>query len=789
MIRTISAARRLYSAAFQRRPWLHSLLIAGLALLLMRGFGLVFPIVEENEYSRVIYDRKGRLLRLTLAADGRRRLPVDSATLPAAVVQAFLLQEDRWFYFHPGINPLSVVRATRGYLQGSTRSGGASTITMQLVRLRYRMDTRSPPGKALQMLGALWFELCYSKRAILSAYLTLAPFGGNIEGIEAASLVYFQRRAVDLSLPQALLLAVAPKSPELRAPSLEDRPALRLARDRLLARWRRYSPNAELPARGAEARAHGALPEFRAPHFTRMLLQENNAPVTISTIDLEIQSIVEEQSRAHLQLLEGYGVRNVSALLLNYRTMEVLAWLGSANYRDVSISGQVDGVRARRSPGSTLKPFLYALAIDQGLIHPLSLLKDAPATFGLYSPENFDRDFEGPLSATQALIRSRNVPAVYLASQVKNPSLYEMLEQAGVQGLKPPSHYQLAIALGVLEMRMDELALLYAALARGGQSEALRTCLRGCRWRLLQDEAPRLFSEEAAFLTLDMLRQNPRLDRSALIGGDQASPIYWKTGTSMGFRDAWSAGIFDDYVLIVWAGDFDGSSNAYLSGGEAAAPLMFRIIDAMRAAPGARRSTPPGARATEALSQVEVCALSGDLPGEHCPHRRSVWFIPGKSPIRRCQIHREVLVDPSSGLRLCGAAPAARREVHEFWPSDLMELYVQAGAPRTPPPEFAPHCAVVDQGGAAPQITAPLRGASHQLRSDSGVQRIALSAIADGGVRRLYWFANDLYLGDAGPMESFFWAASPGRYTLVVVDDRGRTDSMELTVIAERAPL
>lgn len=764
----------------ERRPLATAVLLGLVCFAALRTAGACFPLVSQAEYSRAVYDRKGRLLRLALAPDGMRRLPVDVDALPQHTVAALLLQEDRWYYWHPGVNPIALLRALRGYL-GGTDAGGASTLSMQTARLRFRLDTRKPQGKLLQIIAALWLEGLYSKDHLLGAYLTLAPFGRNVEGLEAASRIYFQKRAAQLTLPESLLLACIPKSPTRRAPGAVDNAELRAARDRLQKRWlARYPDDQSAESALADVSVRLALPPFRAPHWTHLLLEKSDAPIIESTLDLELQTLLETQAELHLQMVRREGVENTAAILLDYRSMTALAYLGSAGFRNDAIQGQVNGVRAKRSPGSTLKPLLYALAFDQGLIHPHTLLKDSPTSFGLFAPENFDRDFSGPVFADEALIRSRNVPAVYLAARVTQPSLYDLLERAGVRRLKPPAHYQLALALGGAELTMEELAVLYGALARGGETAPLERCTRGCD---ADEGAPaRLFSEAAAFLTLDALKDNPRPDRGAVAGDLAERPIYWKTGTSMGFRDAWSAGIFDDYVLIVWAGDFSGASNPFFSGRDAAAPLFFRIVDALRARSPGRPPGPRAARPPESVARVQVCAVSGDLPGEHCPHQTDVWFIPGVSPIARCSIHRAALVDPQSGLRVCGPTARVKSEVFEFWPSDLMELYAQAGAPRAAPPEFAPECRVASQDGLSPQITSPVESASLQLFGARTDRRLALSAVADGGVRKLYWFADDAYLGESEPTKSFFWNARPGAYLLRVVDDHGRTDSMELTI-------
>ncbi len=309
--------------------------------------------------------------------------------------------------------------------------------------------------------------------------------------------------------------------------------------------------------------------------------------------------------------------------------MEVKAVVGSADFFNNSISGQVNGTTAKRSPGSTLKPFIYALAMDQGLIHPMTVLKDAPVSFGPFSPENFDGNFSGPITARDALIRSRNVPAVTLASRLSRPSLYDFLKDAGVAGLEPENHYGLSLALGGGDLTMEELATLYGTLANGGVWHPLRL-----RETDPQSEGVRLLSEEASFMTMDILRSNARPE-GEMMSARSGVPVAWKTGTSWGFRDAWSAGVFGPYVLLVWVGNFNGEGNPAFVGVQAAAPLFFQIVDAIAAEQRDLVRAPSDTllRAPRNVAQVEVCAASGDLPNA-CGHRSSRLRQSNKEPGR-----------------------------------------------------------------------------------------------------------------------------------------------------------
>ena len=494
-------------------------------------------------------------------------------------------------------------------------------------------------------------------------------------------------------------------------------------------------------------------------------------------------TLAERLVTRHVADRRAHGVTNAAALLVDTRTLQVVACVGSADYRDRTLSGQVNGAVARRSPGSALKPFLYALALDQGLLHPFTLLKDLPHAYGSFDPENFDRDFLGPIHAADALVQSRNVPAVLLAATLRDPSFHEFLRRAGIGRLRDADSYGLAIALGGVEVTLEELLELYAMLARGGRLAPLR-------WRLDAPEprGEQLLTPEAAFLVLDMLRRAPRPDLP-LPPGWQARevPVAWKTGTSNGFRDAWTVGLVGPYALGVWVGNFDGRANPAFVGREAAAPLFFGMADALAARePGL--ASPWAVPAPELnVRRVDVCALSGQLPGPACPHRVPTWFIPGVSPIRPCELHRIVQVDRRTGRRACGPLPPdqARDEVFEFWPSDFLDLFRQAGVPRREPPPVEPGCpqAASTGDGAAPRITSPAASLVYtvSLRAPTA-DPLPLRAVTEAGVRTLHWFVNDRYVGPSDGRDALAWPLEPGEHTVVVVDDQGRSDARTVRV-------
>jgi penicillin-binding protein 1C len=740
------------------------------------------PLTERVPASTGVWSADGELLRVTLAPDHQYRLWTPLSQMSPALVSAFLLKEDRWFYWHPGVSPAALVRAGFRTYRGESRQGG-STITMQVARLLYRLRTRTVRGKLEQIAAALWLESRYSKRDLLEAYLNLAPFGGNLQGVEAASRVYFGKAAANVSLGEAVTLAVIPQSPQARAGRGLSPDQLLEARARLAALWRATYPRDESDWRQLESpvpvRAAFAMP-WAAPHFVDSLLaaRPNHPSHLATTLDAGLQRLVERQIQRYLTESGDRGIHNASSLLVDSRDMSVKAWVGSADYWNREIDGQVDGVLAKRSPGSTLKPFIYGMALDQGILHPRTILRDAPSSFGPFTPENFDGRFFGPIPAEEALVRSRNVPAVWVSMQLKQPTLYQFLQSAGVTRLKPESYYGLALALGGGELTMEELAKLYAALPNQGELRPLRTTPASPT----REPGARLLSPEAAFITMDMLHHNPRPDDDGALPIRTRWPIAWKTGTSWGFRDAWSAGIVGSYVLVVWIGDFPGRSNPSFVGVEAAAPLFFRIADALNFA---RATEPvPELKPPSGVTQVAVCAESGDLPNVWCPHTVETWYIPGKSPIRVSQLHRAVAINNATGRPQCPeySPETTRYEVFEFWSSDMLKLFREAGVPRRTPPQL-PACDSED-GSEPPRITSPLLNVTYTLQRSKPERVIALESNTAADVQNVFWFDGGALLAKqpvgAG---AFPWhPTAEGEHLIRAIDDHGRSAEREIRV-------
>ena len=742
------------------------------------------PLSSYAPSSTAVLAADGSLLRLTLASDEQYRLWIPLKDISPTLIDAVKLQVDQWFYWHIGVNPLSISRGAWQTYSGNNQQGG-STLTMQLARLLYQLNTRSPSGKIKQVALALWLEARYSKHDILEAYLNLAPYGRNIQGVGAASLIYFGKTADKLTLPEALTLTVIPQKPNNRASSTNS---LLEAKLRLFARWQSHhqvsASNKRCMALPLPLKDLPDLP-FAAPHFVDKVLVDSVLAEYVTTSQIKttlqprLQALLNRKIKQYIAQNSARGIKNAMAMMIDTRTQAVVALQGSADFNNVKIDGQVNGTLGKHSPGSTLKPFIYGMALDQGLIHPLSILRDAPTAFGPFQPENFDGRFVGPVTAREALIRSRNIPAVDVASKLKNPSLYDFMKAAGVSKLQAEEHYGLALVLGGGEVSMEELATMYTMLANQGELKPLRYLESAT-----QTEPPlKLMSPEASYLVLDMLSTNPRPDGIPTASGRRWSTM-WKTGTSWGFRDAWTVGVTGPYVLAVWIGNFDGSTNPAFVGIEAAAPLFFRIADAL---PLTMPNEPEPVRIPPRnLKRVSVCAASGDLPNAYCPQLADTWFIPGKSPIKVSTLHRPVVIDNRTGLAACPPYNPANThtEIFEFWDSSMMRLFREAGMPRRVPPTA--HCgeSASNSQDDAPRITSPLTSVTYTLRLSRPAETIALQATASGDSHTLYWFLDKDYLGNVETKSGGkpWRPATSGWHNLNVVDDQGRSASRDIKI-------
>jgi penicillin-binding protein 1C len=562
-------------------------------------------LARAEALSVTVLDRNDRLLRAYVAQDGRWRLPVAIREVDQRYLAMLIAFEDKRFRRHRGVDPWAVARAVWLLLRHGRAVSGGSTITMQVVRLLLGEHDRTLWGKIRQALLALALERRLSKDEILRLYLRLAPFGGNLEGARAASLAYFGKEPRRLSVGEAALLVAIPQSPEARRPDRSPE-AARRARDHVLARMRAagvISP--EEMARAKAERASAVRRDFPmlAPHLADAQLEQHpGRSVYRLTLDRHAQVNIEELVRDYVATL---GERLSAAVVaVDHRTGEVVAYVGSPGLLDAGRFGAVDMATAIRSPGSTLKPIVYGLAFELGIAHPYTLIEDTPARFGIYVPKNFDRDWHGTVTIRAALTLSLNIPAVKVLEAVGAGRLHARMLQAGVVPVLPKAtEPSLAMALGGVGLRLVDLAQLYAALARGGEVVPLRYRHEGGSAKAgvegPREAGQRLLSAVAAWYVADILCH--------ALPPANAKPgiVCYKTGTSYGFRDAWSAGFDGRHTIVVWVGRPDGAATPGLTGRATAAPLLFDAF--ARLSP---RRTPPAA----APSGVLRVRATSELP-------------------------------------------------------------------------------------------------------------------------------------------------------------------------------
>jgi penicillin-binding protein 1C len=550
--------------------------LAVLGLLALAAWSLkVFeplPLDAAASSSRLVLDRNGQLLRAYTTPDGRWRLDAKPEDISPTYLSLLFAFEDRRFYRHPGVDPIAMMRAVVQAVQHGKLISGGSTLTMQVARLLRGSPTHSITAKFQQVADAARLEWTLSKRDILSLYLKLAPYGGNLEGVRAASLAYFGKEPHRLSIAEAALLVAIPQSPEVRRPD-RGYDSLVAGRNRVIRQAAATQAISEADARAAIAQA---TPRGRrdfpalAPHISdRLVAAAPNEPVIATTIDRTLQEAAESIARRSAQ---AFGAKiSIAALIVSNKTGEVLAHVGSAGYFDDARLGAIDMTTAIRSPGSSLKPFIYGLAFEDGLAHPETLIEDRPVRFDGYAPVNFDNVFHGTVTVRSALQLSLNVPAVKALSEVGPVKLAARFREAGMPFTLPRN---LTVALGGAGLTLENLTTLYIALARGGEVIPLRYHKEsGPPWGV--GDPPTLLQPAAAWYVADILRGAPTPPNVT------PGAVAFKTGTSYGFRDAWAAGFDGDCTIGVWAGRADATSVPGLVGLRVAAPVLFELFGAL----------------------------------------------------------------------------------------------------------------------------------------------------------------------------------------------------------------
>ena len=767
----------------------------GLALVFLLADRLV-PLpapVSADDYARVIVAEDQTPLRSFADDRGVWRYPISLAEVSPLYLQALLGYEDRWFYRHPGINPLALWRAWQQNSRAGRIVSGGSTLTMQVARLLTSLQAqrqgkkqrpRSYLAKAEQLFRALQLELHYSKEEILTLYLNHAPFGGVIEGVAAASYAYLGKPPQELSHAEAALLAVLPQAPSRLRPDRYPQRAT-AARDKVLERLASFaiwSPDTVAEAKVEAVEASYERPGQLAPLLSRRLKPQARPDQALhTTLRPELQAALAAHVKEALVTLPPAS--SVALLVVENSNLAVRAYVGSADFLDNQRFGHVDMVQAKRSPGSALKPFLYGLALDQGLIHSASLLCDTPRAYSDYRPENFTMSFSGPVTASQALQRSLNVPAIQLMEQLGPPFFTARLRDAGLHLVLPPgARANLAIILGGVAISLEELVQGYSALARQGRVGRLRYLAA----ELDQPQQERqLLSAGAAWVIREILAHNPRPDlyRTSAIS---RQPLAWKTGTSFGFRDAWAVGVTPRYTVGVWVGRPDGTAQPGQSGSLTAAPLLFETVAFLGQQQGYFSAAPAS------VSRQQICWPLGTLEAELsdpslCHERHLAWLVDGNvpptfvSPDRRDWQLNPITVELAmdSGLLVPAGCevPATRTKKLALWPKELAPWLAShlSLAGQLPPPH--PACQPLPFPAGQLRIVGINQGDTLRF-AERGQRQLQVDAI--GGLGQRYWFVNGQFVSLAASLHYTFEQA--GSYHLALIDEHGNSDGVRVHV-------
>ena len=737
-------------------------LAAVLVALLLLDLRLPPPIPPEDR-GLVVTARDGTPLRTWASPDGVWRQPVTPEEVSPLYLQALLGYEDRGFYWHPGVNPWALARAGWQWLRSGRIVSGGSTLTMQVARIiepPAPNELRSLKAKLRQVLRALQLELRLSKRQILTLYLNHAPMGGIVEGVEMASRSYLGKPSRTLSEAESALLAALPQAPSRLRPDRSPA-AAQAARDKVLARMAKlglWSPAAVADARVERVAVQPIRAQWLAPLAAERvrqvaLRQPQGVSQLRTTLVIELQSGIE---RLLLDRANSLPPKvSIAALVLANDSLEVLAYAGSADFNDRARAAHVDMVRGVRSPGSTLKPFLYAMALDDGLIHSESLLVDAPQSFGGYQPGNFQATFSGPVSVSEALQKSLNVPAVDLLERI-GPARFAAQLRAGGLKLRMPrgAEPNLSLILGGAGTTLEELVGAYRALAREGLAGKPR----------LVPSAPRVearvMSIGAAYIVRDILEGGGRPDRAFTEG---ARRLAWKTGTSFGFRDAWAVGVTDDYTVGIWVGRPDGTPNPGFFGANTAAPLLHEVLAVLPATDRPHQRQPPASVSAATTCWPLGLRVEATAPAD-CEQRHSGWVLQGTAPPTLPERGR------SSGLRVvsqCGAGPLRAR-----WPTALAAWLVRADD------------AVGCNDDAPLRILGLDNGAV--LKAVPGNRRVQINVSAQGEGQpdaTLYWLLDGVQQRRTKAGTRVVLALDqPGAHSLTVLDERGRYQRLDFSL-------
>lgn len=770
---------KLWLTHFLKKKWAKYLLAS---LLLFVVLNLLFPPKVSPSYSTLVKAADGTLMHAFLSNDDKWRMFVELKEITPTLRKAIIFKEDKYFYYHFGFNPVAIVRAATRNIISNKRTSGASTITMQVVRLLYPAQ-RTYLNKIIELLRAVQLELFYSKEEILQLYLNLVPYGSNIEGIKSASYLYFQKSPDRLSLAEVTALSIIPNRPTSLLLGKRN-PEIVKERNKWLNRFLKVDLFSKQTIEDALQEplvvSRHEAPKL-APHLAIRLKKEQDVPIIQTFINRGIQAKTEQIVFHYVNRLKAMNIQNAAVMVINNQTMQVEAYIGSADFGNIFDGGQVDGVRAVRSPGSALKPLLYATAFDKGIITPSSIINDVPTNFNGFEPENFDQRFNGKVSASFALANSLNIPAVKILRDLGKNALIDQLKKVDFQTIKKQSKdLGLSLVLGGCGVTLEEMTQLYAGFANNGVWKKANYITPSSEEKPVQ-----LISESANFLITEILSQIKRPDLPNNFDYTYHLPkIAWKTGTSFGKRDAWSIGYNKKYTVGVWVGNFTGEGVPELIGAEIATPLLFQIFNTID-----YNSSSGAYQQPKAVALRQVCAESGDLPNDFCTNKIVDYYISGISHTRKCNHLKNVFVNLAETMSYCtqclpADASIYKQKRYQNDAPELISFYESKKIYFDKIPIHNPACTrIFGVGNNAPQIIGFQEGSEYYIDAKDP-QQLQLSCQAANDVNEVYWYINDKILKKTKASEAVFFNPSIGKIKISCVDDKGRSSHVYIQVKA-----
>lgn len=748
----------------------------------------LFPLpMPEDGMARVVLASDGTPLWRFADKEGVWRYPITINQVSPYYIEALLTYEDRWFYDHPGINPIALGRAFWQNLTGGKIISGGSTLSMQVARL-IDPHSRTYWGKIRQIFRTMQLEWHYTKPQILTLYLNRAPYGGTIEGIAAASWTYLGKPPSQLNRAEAALLAVLPQAPSRLRPDRYPERA-QTARDKVLDRLGEFNiwPKQAI----AEIKQENIFLTERqqpqvAPLLARRLYTENNTPVIQTTIDISLQRRLEDLLRNWQIKLPEYT--SAALLVVDHQTMEVKAYLGSVDINDDKRFGHVDMVTSIRSPGSTLKPFLYAMAMDAGLIHSESLLQDVPRRYGDYKPGNFSAGFIGPVSASEALAMSLNLPAVQLLEAYGPKRFYGELQGAGVKLTLPTiAEPNLAVILGGVGTNLENLVTAYSAFARQGKVAKLRF--------KPSDELEQrpLVSEGSAWIIRHILSGQTQPDRDPRARLVQRNTLAWKTGTSYGFRDAWAIGVGPRYLVGVWIGRPDGTPVPGQFGVASATPLLLQVHDLAMSQNAGQTLALTVSKQPRSVGVAAICWPSGQplaITDTNCRKERFAWTLDGLTPPTLqatdqplgTGISQTIWVN-DKGLQVAPDCAGAIEKQIDLWPAPLEPWLLRYERRSRRLPTADKNCPPLALPKSAPLFIVGVREGDHLRLPATNTEPLSLKFSSIGGAGQRWWFLNGVLIEQTAPDEAFDRTfTKKGKQQLTLLDELGQTATIEFSV-------